>query len=84
MWATPVLPVPQYAEPRRKLYTTMGTACPFHVRVGKRPPSGTVVRAMAVYAEPNDAMHVVKRCLVHATQQGESAPAWLALFVASL
>ncbi|XP_077533239.1 tumor protein 63-like isoform X2 [Haemaphysalis longicornis] len=60
-----------YAEPRRKLYTTMGTACPFHVRVGKRPPSGTVVRAMAVYAEPNDAMHVVRRCLVHAAQQGQ-------------
>lgn len=64
-----------YSEPRRKLYATMGTACPFHVRVFKRPPPGTVVRAMAVYAEPNDSMHLVKRCLIHATHQGQgSAP----------
>uniref|UniRef100_L7M288 p53 DNA-binding domain-containing protein n=1 Tax=Rhipicephalus pulchellus TaxID=72859 RepID=L7M288_RHIPC len=57
-----------YNESRRKLFANMGVVCPFRVSVTKPPPEGAVVRVMAVYAQPNDAMHVVKRCLVHKSE----------------
>ncbi|XP_077546502.1 cellular tumor antigen p53-like isoform X2 [Haemaphysalis longicornis] len=55
-----------YAEHWRKLYANMNTACPFHIFVDKAPPPGTMVRVMAVYAEAEDRMEVIKRCVVHA------------------
>lgn len=57
-----------YNESRRKLFANMGVVCPFRISVTRPPPEGTVVRVMAVYAQPNDAMHVVKRCLVHKSE----------------
>lgn len=57
-----------YDEGRRKLFANMGVVCPFRISVTKTPPPGTVVRVMAVYSQPNDAMHVVKRCLVHVVE----------------
>uniref|UniRef100_A0A224YVL2 Cellular tumor antigen p53-like n=1 Tax=Rhipicephalus zambeziensis TaxID=60191 RepID=A0A224YVL2_9ACAR len=57
-----------YNETRRKLFANMGVVCPFQVSVTKPPPEGAVVRVMAVYAQPDDARHVVKRCLVHKSE----------------
>lgn len=68
-----------YNENRRKLFANMGVVCPFRISVTRPPPEGTVVRVMAVYAQPDDAMHVVKRCLVHKSEtdkdnHGQNAP----------
>lgn len=58
-----------FAEHSRKLYCNMNTACPFYIYLEKPPPPGAVVRVMAVYAELEDRMQVIKRCVVHATPE---------------
>lgn len=64
-----------YSEHWRKLYATMNTACPFDIHVDKKPPPGTVVRVMAVYAEPEDRMEVIKRCVLHASPENNQGDA---------
>lgn len=68
----------QFSESLRKLYVRMGSTCPIRFRTtAKRPPLGTVIRALPVYVKPEHVQEVVKRCPNHATTKelNENHPA---------
>lgn len=66
-----------YSSSFNKLYVRMATSCPIQFKTTSPPPPGTVIRATAIYKEPQHIQHVVRRCPNHAgcLQHNESHPA---------
>ncbi|XP_064594384.1 cellular tumor antigen p53-like [Liolophura sinensis] len=66
-----------YSNSFNKLYVRMATSCPIQFKTASPPPSGTLIRATAIYKEPQHIQHVVTRCPNHASclQHNESHPA---------
>ncbi|XP_064459245.1 cellular tumor antigen p53-like isoform X2 [Ornithodoros turicata] len=60
-----------YASERRKLFVNINVVCPFHVHVKRDPPAGSTLRVMAVYAQSNFAMDIVKCCPLHGAADRE-------------
>ena len=59
----------QFSEPLCKLFVRMATTCPVRFRTAKRPPPGSVIRALPIYVKPEHVQEVVKRCPNHATNR---------------
>lgn len=66
-----------YSSSANKLYVRMAASCPIQFRTTSTPPQGTIIRATAIYKEPQHIQDVVRRCPNHATSQqhNENHPA---------
>ena len=54
-----------YSKKLNKLYCCPGVSCPIEISVSSAPPSGSVVRATAVFSKPEHIQSLVQRCENH-------------------
>ena len=54
-----------YSDVCKKLYVNLASFCPIKFKTRMQPPSGTVLRAVAVFKGSTNLHDVVKRCPNH-------------------
>lgn len=63
-----------YFPDLQKLFVKINKPCPFLFKSAKKPPTGSVIRALPVFLNPEHIQEVVRRCPTHRTirDTGES------------